>query len=197
MPWRRTSYEPPSRNGNSMRKQSRVLNDRRKDHPISPATIRKWLKAVGSATSTRCSFYAGWGSRPRHIAAPQPRTGGVPLAVPDDVPRLRWNLHKLYDTLNAARADCGATWRQAADRLRCTPSQLTALRHSECTEVWVFPRVGAHELCAHPSPSISAFSVATVEASASPSTFSGRKWRWNAARTCRVWRSYTPVISTP
>ncbi len=38
-------------------------------------------------------------------------------------------------------------------------------------------------------PSISAFSVATVEASASPSTRSGRKWRWNAATTARVRRS--------
>ena len=41
----------------------------------------------------------------------------------------------------------------------------------------------------HASPSISAFSVATVEASASPSTRSGRKWRWKAVTTARVCRS--------
>jgi hypothetical protein len=40
-----------------------------------------------------------------------------------------------------------------------------------------------------PSASISAFSVATVEASASPSTRSGRKWRWKAMTTARVSRS--------
>ena len=197
MPWRRTSDVPPSRNGNSMRKQSRVLGDRRKDHPISPATIRKMAEGRGLSCQ-HALFLLRWLGVPPEafIPAPQPRTGGVPLP-PDDARRLRRNLHKLYDTLNAARADCGATWRQAADRLRCTPRQLTALRIQNRTKVWVFPRVGAHELCAHPSPSMSAFSVATVEASASPSTFSGRKWRWNAATTCRVWRSYTPVISTP
>ncbi len=39
------------------------------------------------------------------------------------------------------------------------------------------------------SPSISAFSVPTVDTSASPSMRSGRKWRWKASTTARVRRS--------
>jgi hypothetical protein len=48
--------------------------------------------------------------------------------VADEAHRLRWNLKKLYGALNAARTARGATWQQAADRLHCTPSQLTGLR---------------------------------------------------------------------
>jgi len=109
--------------------QSRVLNDRRKDHPISPATIRK----MGQGRGLSCQhalFVLRWLDVPPEtfIAAPQPGTAGVPLPLADEAHRLRWNLEKLYATLDAARTARGATWQQAADRLHCTPSQLTGLR---------------------------------------------------------------------
>jgi len=106
--------------------QSNVLNEQRGDHPISAATIRK----IADGTSCQHAlFLLRWLNVPPEafIAVPQPGTV-VPLARADETQRLRWNLRKLYDTLNAARTARGATWQQAADRLHCTPSQLTGLR---------------------------------------------------------------------
>lgn len=107
--------------------QSRVLNERRKDHPISPATIRTMAEGV---SCQHALFVLRWLGAPpeRFIAEPAPGTAGVPLPAADEAHRLRWNLHKLYETLNAARTARGATWQQTADRLHCTPHQLTGLR---------------------------------------------------------------------
>lgn len=109
--------------------QSPVLNDRRKDHPISPGTIRK----MGDGRGLSCQhalFVLRWLDVPPEafIAAPQPGTAGVPLPLADHAHRLRWSLKKLYGALDAARTARGATWQQAAVRLHCTPSQLTGLR---------------------------------------------------------------------
>jgi hypothetical protein len=62
------------------------------------------------------------------IEEPKPGTAGVALPPADESQRLRWNLQKLYVSLNAARIRHSATWGQMAERLRCTPSQLTGLR---------------------------------------------------------------------
>ena len=106
--------------------QSKGLNEQRGDHPISPTTIRKM------ADGTSCQhalFLLRWLDVPPEafIAVPQPGTV-VALPPADRNQRLRWNLRKLYDTLNAARTARGATWQQAAARLHCTPNQLTGLR---------------------------------------------------------------------
>jgi|SRR5579872_764315 len=107
--------------------QSRVLNERRKDHPISAATIRKM---AGELSCQHALFVLRWLGVPPEafIAEPQPGTAGVPLPLADEAHRLRWNLGKLYEALNAGRTAQGATWQQAADRLHCTPHQLTGLR---------------------------------------------------------------------
>ena len=107
--------------------QSRVLNERRNDHPISPATIRHLDEGV---SCQHALFVLRWLGVPPEafIAVPKPGTAGVPLPLADQAHRLRWDLKKLYDTLNAARTARGSTWQQAADRLHCTPSQLTGLR---------------------------------------------------------------------
>jgi hypothetical protein len=107
--------------------QSRALNEQRDDHPISPATIRKL------ANGTSCQhalFLLRWLDVPPEtfVAAPQPGTAGVPLPPAHEGQRLRWSLRKLYGALDAARRVRGATWQQSADRLHCTPSQLTGLR---------------------------------------------------------------------
>jgi hypothetical protein len=109
--------------------QSRVLNQRRNDHPISPATIRK-LSRGGEVSCQHALFLLRWldVSPEAFIAEPEPGTAGVPLPLADEAHRLRWNLGKLYATLNAARTARGATWQQAAKNLQCTPSQLTNLR---------------------------------------------------------------------
>lgn len=107
--------------------QSRLLNQRRNDHPISPATIRKM--AAGSSCQ-HALFLLRWLNEPPEafIAAAQPGTAGVALPLANETQRLRWNLRRLYGTLNAARKACGATWEQTAAHLHCTPSQLTGLR---------------------------------------------------------------------
>jgi hypothetical protein len=107
--------------------QSRVLNERRKDHSIRPATIRKLAEGV---SCQHALLVLRWLEVPPEIfiAVPQPGTAGVPLPLADEAHRLRWSLKKLYGALNDARTARGATWQQAADRLHCTPSQLTGLR---------------------------------------------------------------------
>jgi hypothetical protein len=109
--------------------QSRLLNDRRRDHPISPATIRKIAEGRGLSCQ-HALFLLRWLGVPPEtfIAVPQPDTAGIPLPLADQSHRLRWNLRKLYATLNAARIARDATWQQAADRLHCAPSQITGLR---------------------------------------------------------------------
>jgi len=106
--------------------QSRVLNERRKDHPISPATIRK-LAEGGSCQ--HALFVLRWLNVPPEsfITMPQPGTTGMPLPLGDEAHRLRWDLKKLHGALNAARNARGASWQQAAERLNCTPSQLAGL----------------------------------------------------------------------
>ena len=109
--------------------QSRVLNDERKDHPISPTTIRKLAEGRG-LSSQHSLFLLRWLGVPPEtfIAAPQPGTAGIPLPLADESHRLRWNLRKVYGALNAARIARDATWQQAAHRLHCTTNPLTGLR---------------------------------------------------------------------
>jgi hypothetical protein len=109
--------------------QSRLLNEQRRDHPISPATLRRLATGKGP-TCQHALFLLRWLGVPPEafIARPCPGTADVPLPVADEAHRLRWNLAKLHAVLNAARTARGATWQQAAARLDCTPHQLTGLR---------------------------------------------------------------------
>ncbi|HEX8806224.1 MAG TPA: hypothetical protein VF741_04705 [Candidatus Aquilonibacter sp.] len=108
--------------------QSCVLNDRRLDHPISPATIRKM--GASGLSCQHALFVLRWLDVPPEtfIAVPAPGTSGVPLPQADAAHRLRWDLKELYSALNDARTARGATWEDAAQRLHCGPSQLTGLR---------------------------------------------------------------------
>jgi hypothetical protein len=108
--------------------QSWILNGQREDHPISPDTLKNLGQRGGSCQ--HALFVLRWLDCPPEtfIAEPRPGTADVPLPETDEAHRLRWNLKKLYATLDAARGARGATWQQTADRLRCTPSQLTGLR---------------------------------------------------------------------
>jgi hypothetical protein len=109
--------------------QSRVLNERRKDHPISPHTIRK-MGERGAISCQHALFLLRWLDVPPEEFIALPRKGTARIALPevDESQRLRWNLGKLYRALNHARTERDATWRRAAEQLHCTPSQLTALR---------------------------------------------------------------------
>jgi hypothetical protein len=52
----------------------------------------------------------------------------VTLPAADAAHGLRWDLRALYEALDAARIGRSATWAQTAERLHCTPSQLTGMR---------------------------------------------------------------------
>jgi hypothetical protein len=107
--------------------QSRVLNEQRGDHPISPATLAKF----GTDGSCQHVLYGlRWLDRPPEgfLPDPQPGTAGIPLPRADEAHSLRWNLRRLYAVVETGRARHGATWAQTAKRLGCTPNQLTGLR---------------------------------------------------------------------
>lgn len=111
---------------------SHDLSELRGDHPISPATLRGL--SVGRGVSCQHAlFILRWLGVPPEafVPLPHPNTLEAPLPQADKFHRLRWNLRKLYKTLDAARTKRAATWQQTASLLQCTPSQLTGLRSAK------------------------------------------------------------------
>lgn len=108
---------------------SSELNDRRRDHPISPSTITNMGKR-GATTCQHALFFLRWlGRSPESfLIAPAEQTarGHLPVCGPDR--RLRWDIAKLYEELDEGRRREKLTWPQLAKTLRCTTSQLTGLR---------------------------------------------------------------------
>ncbi len=107
---------------------SSVLNDQRRDHPISPSTIAN-MGRRGDTTCQHALFFLRWLQRtPESFlngAAPRDDSA-LPMVGPDR--RLRWNLTRLYETLNAQRQREQLTWNELASILRCAPNQLVGLR---------------------------------------------------------------------
>jgi hypothetical protein len=115
---------------------SSELNARRGDHPISPATLTGMAKR-GDISCQHALFMLRWlGCSPESFLRGATTVGGS--ALPDAGPdrRLRWNLHAtprrqrpgLYEAMDDRRRSEGLTWPELAQRLRCTPSQLSGLR---------------------------------------------------------------------
>jgi len=109
---------------------SAELNDRRRDHPISPSTLSK----MADRPRTSCQhalFMLRWLDRTPEsflvgIEDGDDHRFALPPAGPDR--RLRWSLKLLWSATDEKRRQQGLTWRQLADLLGCTPSQLTGLR---------------------------------------------------------------------
>ncbi len=109
--------------------QSSDLNDRRRDHPISPSTLTGMAKNPRTSCQhalfmlrwlgrTPESFLRGAGRDDRHFALPE--------AGPDR--RLRWSLKLLYASMDEKRRQEGLTWPALGAVLECSPNQLTGLR---------------------------------------------------------------------
>jgi hypothetical protein len=105
------------------------LNDRRRDHPISPSTISGMAKRR-AISCQHALFMLRWLGR-----APESFLEGVDgddprFALPEvgSDRRLRWSLKLLYAATDEKRRREERTWPALARVLGCTPSQLTGLR---------------------------------------------------------------------
>jgi len=109
--------------------QSSVLNERRKDHPISVSTLTGIAKR-GDCTCQHALFILRWLGVPPETFLSSPPFGGYDTALPRARPdqRLRWNLAALAESLDARRRERGLTWKQLATELRCTEHQVTGIR---------------------------------------------------------------------
>lgn len=109
--------------------QSVVLNERRGDHPISPATLTGIAKR-GDTTCQHALFILRWlGRTPEDfLSGPPGDRGRVDLPPTGEDRRPRWDLGAVYNALDARRRERGLTWREVAQVIRCTDNQLTGLR---------------------------------------------------------------------
>jgi hypothetical protein len=108
---------------------SSELNDRRRDHPISPSTLTNMAKNP-RISCQHALFMLRWLERtPESFLVGSGRDDerfALPATGPDR--RLRWALKRLYASMDEKRRQEGLTWSGLAAVLGCTPSQLTGLR---------------------------------------------------------------------
>ena len=112
--------------------QSAELNDKRRDHPISPAT----LTSMGKTARISCQhalFMLRWLDRSPESFLEGTINGDTGLALPTAGPdrRLRWNLNLLYAGMDKRRRQEGLTWPELAATLGCGHHRLTALRNAK------------------------------------------------------------------
>jgi hypothetical protein len=105
------------------------LNDRRRDHPISPSTITNMAKTRRTSCQ-HALFMLRWLGRTPESFLRDADGDDQRFALPDvgTDHRLRWALKRLYTTMNEKRKEESLTWPELATVLGCTPSQLTGLR---------------------------------------------------------------------
>ncbi len=108
---------------------SSVLNDRRHDHPIAPATITHMRKG-GDTSCQHALFFLRWLGRSPESFLDGGDAKGSPLPRVGRDRRLRWDLKLTYEALDARRRQEKMTWQQLALVLRCTPSQMTGLKRA-------------------------------------------------------------------
>lgn len=109
---------------------SSELNDRRRDHPISPSTLTNM--AVKPRTSCQHAlFMLRWLDRtPESFLVGMVGGDDARFALPraGRDRRLRWSLKLLWATMDERRHQESLTWAELADLLECSPNQLTGLR---------------------------------------------------------------------
>jgi hypothetical protein len=105
------------------------LNDRRRDHPISPSTLTNMTKNPRTSCQHALFMLRWLGRSPESFltgATGDDKRFALPAAGPDR--RLRWALKLLYAAMDERRREDGLTWPALAAILGCTPGQLTGLR---------------------------------------------------------------------
>jgi hypothetical protein len=107
---------------------SAVLNDQRRDHPISPSTLTN----MGTHPRISCQhalFMLRWLGRSPESFLPglsDEQRFALPSVGSDR--RLRWSLKLLHAAMDEKRQADGLTWNQLASVLGCGANRLTALR---------------------------------------------------------------------
>lgn len=108
--------------------QSHELNVTRADHPIAVST----LTGIHKRNAISCQhalFVLRWLERaPEEFLAPGPAVVTAPLPACASDQRLRWDLAKLAEALDAKRQDLSLRWSDLTDILPGTISQLTGIR---------------------------------------------------------------------
>jgi hypothetical protein len=110
---------------------SAMLNVRRNDHPISATTLTGMTKRMDTSCQ-HALFMLRWLGRPPESFGPGSTSDAKSTALPQvgRDRRLRWDLPRLYEALDAQRRERELTWSQLSRELRCTPSQLTGIRRA-------------------------------------------------------------------
>jgi hypothetical protein len=108
---------------------SSALNDRRKDHPISPSTLTNMAKQQRTSCQ-HALFMLRWLGRSPESFLQGADGDDQRFALPDAGTdrRLRWSLSLLYTGMDGTRRDQGLAWAALASILGCTQNQLTGLR---------------------------------------------------------------------
>jgi hypothetical protein len=105
------------------------LNNRRRDHPISPSTLTNMDKNP-RISCQHALFMLRWLERtPESFlvgATDHDERFTLPAVGPDR--RLRWSLKLLYASMDERRRQGELTWPALADILGCSANQLTGLR---------------------------------------------------------------------
>jgi len=110
---------------------SATLNVRRNDHPISAMTLTGMTKRMDTSCQ-HALFMLRWLGRPPESFVPGSTYDATSTALPEAGPdrRLRWDLPRLYEALDAQRRERKLTWPQLSREVGCTPSQLTGIRRA-------------------------------------------------------------------
>jgi hypothetical protein len=107
--------------------QSSVLNARRRDHPISAATL-KGIAKRGDCTCQHALFVLSWLERSPESFVPGTKLERTALPAAGSNQRLRWDLEALFAALDAQRRERERTWAELAAEMHCTSHQLAGLK---------------------------------------------------------------------
>jgi cyanate lyase len=99
-----------------------------KNHPMSASTVKNMAKR-GSVSCQHALGMLRWLGRPPECFVPHETylaKAPLPKAGPDR--RLRWDIWAMTDLLDAERRTRGLTWKQLAQELCCSSTQISGLR---------------------------------------------------------------------
>jgi hypothetical protein len=122
--------------------QSSELNVLLADHCLCPGALVRTAKR-GTMSCQYALIILRWINRAPEdfLTGRVADVGDVRLPEAGPESRLRWNLAKLHESLNAQRRERDLTWDELADELGCTASRLTNLRTARLADMDLTMRI--------------------------------------------------------